>query len=96
MASRIVKAPAVQARRTFAAQVKIKKHLWRTGKFDGNLFDRNMKKENFFQSLNFTQAAVAQTERELVKAEPLKISTVKVMISAKAQNCCQIKVAAWS
>ena len=46
MASRIVKAPAVQARRTFAAQ-----------------------------------AAVAQTERELVKAEPLKISTVKVMIA---------------
>lgn len=42
MASRLVKAPAVQARRTFAAQ-----------------------------------AAVAQTERELVKAEPLKISTVK-------------------
>ena len=29
-------------------------------------------------NLNFRQAAVAQTECELVKAEPLKISTVKV------------------
>ena len=39
------------------------------------------KQDNFFQSLNSAQAAVAQTERELVKAEPLKISTVKVMIA---------------
>ena len=39
------------------------------------------KTRHFFRSLNFGQAAVAQTERELVKAEPLKISTVKVIIA---------------
>lgn len=51
MASRIVKAPAVQARRTFAAQVKIKKHLLKTGKFDSDLFPYLKSKTIFFNLL---------------------------------------------
>ena len=51
MASRLVKAPAVQARRTFAAQVKIKKHLLKTGKFDSDLFPNYLKSKTIFFNL---------------------------------------------
>ena len=53
MASRLVKAPAVQARRTFAAQVKDKRTFFKT-RHDGvffNQFDMGKKLNDFFDRL---------------------------------------------